>query len=496
MEKEQAAHLDNMVDVMTEKELEYSEDTTVTVSARGFNAVVEKSNAEKRLVRKIDRTIFPLMCTIGFLQFMDKSALTYGAVLGMLTDVNLQGSQYSLLTTVFYIGYLCMQLPNSYLVQRFPIAKYLGVNICIWGMILACIGISQNFSQMAGLRFILGFFEGVVYPGFQLLTNTFYRKQEIQARNSSWIVMNGLAQALGGLIGYGIGHMEMVLNYHAWQWIMFIFGSATALFGIIVFVFLIDDPRSPRFNLTEEEKLIVEDRLRDNGVKRHQEWEADQFWEAIRDPKTYAFFLCAFLNSISSGGLNPFSTLIVQGLGFSGLNSILLNIPAGVVNASLILLAVLIHLKTNDILLVAIGMEALATLGLILLVATTSVGPRLFGYYIGYGYVATFVLMMTCLSSNTYGYTKKLFTQGIFFIGYTAGNAVGPLLMTGNQAPTYIPGMIGCIAANVLLIAVLFSLRQWMAHLNRKKAGNHNGTFIDPGEDITDLQYDKMIYKL
>jgi MFS family permease len=203
------------------------------------------------------------------------------------------------------------------MVQRLPIARYLGANICIWGVILACIGASQNFTQMAGLRFALGFFEGVVYPGFQLLTNTFYRKQEIQARNGAWEGMNGIAQALGGLIGFGIGHMEGVLNHYAWSWIQFIFGGATCLFGVIVFFFLIDDPRSPRWNWTEEEKAIVEQRLKDNGVKRHPEWKVDQAWETLRDPKTYAFFLASFLNSVGSGALNPFGTLIVQGLGFS-----------------------------------------------------------------------------------------------------------------------------------------------------------------------------------
>ena len=33
-----------------------------------------------------------------------------GAVIGMMTDVKLQGNEYSLLTTVFYMGYLAIQV--------------------------------------------------------------------------------------------------------------------------------------------------------------------------------------------------------------------------------------------------------------------------------------------------------------------------------------------------------------------------------------------------
>ena len=108
MEKEELGRLDQMMDAMVKEEVEYTEDKTVKLSTR--LPVVEISPAEKRLVRKIDRTIFPLMCSVGFLQFMDKSTLTYGAVIGMMTDVKLQGNEYSLLTTVFYMGYLAMQV--------------------------------------------------------------------------------------------------------------------------------------------------------------------------------------------------------------------------------------------------------------------------------------------------------------------------------------------------------------------------------------------------
>jgi hypothetical protein len=174
----------------------------------------------------------------------------------------------------------------------------------------------------------------------------------------------------------------------------------------------------------------------------------------------------------------------------------LLNVPIGVVDAILILITVLLHRKTKDILFIAMGMNGIATLGLILMVSSTNIGARLCGLYFSYGYVSTFILMMTCISTNTYGYTKKLFTQAVFLIGYTTGSIVAPLFMTTDQAPRYIGGTIGCIASNSVLMVLLFLLRLYMLRMNRKKASNTDGTFADPGEDITDLQYDKMVYKL
>ena len=98
---------------------------------------------------------------------------------------------------------------------------------------------------------------------------------------------------------------------------MIILGSVTCLVGIVVFFMLIDEPYSPRLHLTEDEKLIVADRLADNGVYRTTEFKREQVIEALKDRKTWIFFLCALLNNMTNGALTTFSTLITQGFGFS-----------------------------------------------------------------------------------------------------------------------------------------------------------------------------------
>lgn len=98
---------------------------------------------------------------------------------------------------------------------------------------------------------------------------------------------------------------------------MIILGSVTSLLGIFVFIFLIDDPRSPKLHLTENEAIIMEERLKDTGIKRSNKIEWGQVRECFKDPKTYAWFLISMLVNISNGALTTFSGLITVGLGFS-----------------------------------------------------------------------------------------------------------------------------------------------------------------------------------
>ena len=60
----------------------------------------------RKLIRKIDLTIAPLLAAVYFLQFLDKTTLSYTAVMGIRDDTHLKGQDYSNLSMLFYIGTL------------------------------------------------------------------------------------------------------------------------------------------------------------------------------------------------------------------------------------------------------------------------------------------------------------------------------------------------------------------------------------------------------
>ena len=72
--------------------------------AEAGSAILEDPIQLKRLVRKIDLTIAPLLAAVYFLQFLDKTTLSYTAVMGIRTDTHLKGQDYSDLSMLFYIG--------------------------------------------------------------------------------------------------------------------------------------------------------------------------------------------------------------------------------------------------------------------------------------------------------------------------------------------------------------------------------------------------------
>lgn len=63
------------------------------------------------------------------LQAIDKSTLGYAAVFELREDVGLVGTQYSWLSSLFYVGYFVWEYPTNMLLQKFPIGKYMSATV-------------------------------------------------------------------------------------------------------------------------------------------------------------------------------------------------------------------------------------------------------------------------------------------------------------------------------------------------------------------------------
>lgn len=54
--------------------------------------------------------------------------VNFAQQMGLLQDTGMSQDQYSYMALAFYCTYLALELPSGYLMQRLPVAKYLGVN--------------------------------------------------------------------------------------------------------------------------------------------------------------------------------------------------------------------------------------------------------------------------------------------------------------------------------------------------------------------------------
>ncbi|BFZ59204.1 hypothetical protein YB2330_000208 [Saitoella coloradoensis] len=470
MDKNEVEHLEN---AQRDPLADHLKDSAIyRVDADDAASVLITPEAEKALLRKIDRWIIPFLGMSYAWQYVDKTTLSYAALFGIREDTHLKGTEYSWLSALFYFGYMFAEYPTNYFLQRFPVGKYLGVNVVLWGGTLMCLAACHNFITLAVVRVILGAFEACATPSFMLLTGMFYRRSEQPVRIGLWYTCNGVAIAFGGLFAYAIGHIQGSLA--SWRYLFLIIGAITVLWGIILILFLADSPMKAKWLTPEERALAVARLAEENLGVENKEFKMYQVKEAITDPKTYLFFLFALSSNIPNGGLSNFGSLIIKGFGYDKLATTLLQIPYGTGIALAIVSCVYINdrlLPPNSrcwIMVAYLIPNVVGSLGLYLIPQEHKI-PLLICYYLTGFYNATFVVGLSFITGNVAGHTKKVIVQAFLFVGYSVGNIAGPFFYKTSEAPKYTMGIISMLASYCLEIAVILCLRFVFGRENAKK---------------------------
>jgi cyanate permease len=57
--------------------------------------------------------------------------------MGLSSDTKMTAADFSYLATFFYVTFAVFQPVHAYLMQKFPTAQYLAVNVVLWGVTLA-----------------------------------------------------------------------------------------------------------------------------------------------------------------------------------------------------------------------------------------------------------------------------------------------------------------------------------------------------------------------
>lgn len=133
----------------------------------------------------------------------------------------LKGNEYANLGTIFYVGYIVAEPLQCWLMQKFPIGKFIGVNVTCWGVLVAATAGAKSYGALMTIRILLGVFEASVAPSLILITGMWWTKAEQSRRTGLWYMQIGVAQIVGAGLSYGFQHVKST-KFANWQ-ILFLF---------------------------------------------------------------------------------------------------------------------------------------------------------------------------------------------------------------------------------------------------------------------------------
>ncbi|OAP60802.1 hypothetical protein AYL99_05804 [Fonsecaea erecta] len=454
---------------------------------------------EKKLVRKIDRRLLPVLCLVYGIQFYDKAMLAQAALFGLEKDLDLNvGNRFVFSSSIFYLGFIVGAYPAIMMAQRWPIERVAAGITFIWGVTVMCSAACKTYGSFYTQRFFLGVIEAGISPIFMLVVGGWYKKDEQALRMGAWYSCTGYISIVSPLINYGLGHITGG-SLHSWQYMYLFAGGVTTLLSIFVEYFLPPDPiRAKHF--TDRERYIAVARLRvNNAGVRNIHFKPSQVFDALTDVRFLLLFFTTFLMFFANGANSTMAPIIVHSFGYSTLNSLLLVVPAGFVSGTIELLVCYLAYRFKGIriyLFVICVCTTMLSCLLLWQLPRSAKGGLLFAIEILPAFGGGYAILMGLQIANTAGYTKRSVTASGLFIAWCLGNFTGPLLFKTKDAPVYAPAFAVTVAglAAAVVLAIIYRFVCKFENSKRDESGMTEAYEHAYNDDLTDRKNKQFRY--
>lgn len=186
--------------------------------------------------------LVPLLFALMFFNYLDRVNVGFAA-LRMNGDLKFSATIYGLGATIFFAGYVLLQIPSNLIVYRVGARRWLSVMLFAWGGISAATAFIWSADSFYALRFALGLAEAGFLPAAALYATYWFPEKYRGRAISGYIIATSCSTVIGGPIATAlITYLDRVLGLHGWQWMFLGEGVPAVLLGFFVLYWLTDKP--------------------------------------------------------------------------------------------------------------------------------------------------------------------------------------------------------------------------------------------------------------
>ncbi|KAL8657956.1 MAG: hypothetical protein Q9202_007640 [Teloschistes flavicans] len=430
---------------------------------------------QRAIIHRVDRRLVVTLGLIYCLAQIDRGNMGNASIAGMRDDLGLDiGYRYSIAVLVFSPTYIAFQPLTTVLTRKIGPRIFLTAITFLWGATQIGFGFVNKWTDLAGLRTVLGIFEAGVYPSAVYLLATWYSRYDVGKRYFGFYVIGCIALAFGGILAYGLMQMDGLAGRSGWRWIFIMEGAITCAASFLAYFFLVDFPekadRSWRFLNTDERDLILRRIDRDRDDAKVEPFTLGRFLRPALELKIWIFGLISFFIITTSSAVAIFLPIILRdNMGFSIAASQCLIAPPYTLGALVMALSAYLgdHYHVRGPILIANSL--LTLVGLPVMGFAPSPGVRYFGVFLlTAGANANIPVALAYQANNTRGQWNRAFCSAIFVAFGGVGHISGATVFRSQDSPRYSPGIAGAIACNVLIIFCVLGQSAYFYRANKQ----------------------------
>ncbi|GAA6032524.1 hypothetical protein JCM8097_004799 [Rhodosporidiobolus ruineniae] len=440
--------------------------------------------AEKRLARKLDRRILPMVALLYLFCFIDRSNIGNARLAGLETDLGMTGYDYNTSLSCFYVAYTVFEFPCQMLNKWMGPGRSIPLLSTLFGLLTFCVAYVNSFGALCAVRFLLGISEGAILPGIALYLSRFYRKDELSWRIACYIVCAPGAGAVGALLASGLITVPPIGSVHTWRTIFFVEGIISMGLGVISYFVLPGTSGTCKW-LSAEERALAEARVKSEYVGQQTVVDALQkkaILQGIFNPTTLVAAVLFLLNNITVQGVGFFLPTIINTI-FPGRTTVqqnLLAVPPYVVGIICTLVAGWSMMKLKSRGLVAIASAPWPIVGYVIYVSTLQAHAR---------YAAAFVVALGAfqfgpicaawVAVNQTSDTARAAAIGTNVLFGNLGGLISTWMFLPKDSPRYLSANATNLATSAVMLILSVGLHVWQQKENRAKERGRDDHYLE-----------------
>ncbi|KIW77637.1 hypothetical protein Z517_07469 [Fonsecaea pedrosoi CBS 271.37] len=451
--------LDDKVDIQHyDQELAF-QDSPKIIEADDLE-YVEGTPEEKKLLRKIDLRLIPILWAMYIFNYLDRTNIGNAKVGGMEKDLSLSSSDYSLVLSIFFVAYLLFEPPAVMILARTKPSIFLPSIMIAWGAVSVAIKGIDSLGGLVAFRIALGLLEAGFFPGVMLVLSCWYKPSELSKRIAIFYTGTILAGAFGGLLAGGIiDGMEGVGGVRGWKWLFIIEGLGTVAIGVIAFFLLPDYPTNTKWLSAQERKLATTRLIIREDLDSKMPYKKALIL-SIKDWKMWLFMVS--LNTIlASGTVSYFFPTLMGALGYKGRMVQFMTVPIYAVTLVVTVATGFSADHTRQKAYHVVGCSVLAIVSFIICAASTHFSVRYAFICFGFAGVQACVPLLISWEVTMFPGRERRAVSVPIINGFgNLASVYGSFIWPAEDAPRYIMGFAVMTSFMFIAGAVAFMIKK------------------------------------
>ena len=234
---------------------------------------------------------------------------------------------------IFFVGYMVLQIPGGLLASHWDARKTVAILMVLWGLVAVATGFVQTATQLYVARFVLGIFEGGVWPAVLVLLANWFPQNERARANALWMSCLPISAVfMAPLTGW-------LLNFLHWRTVFIIEGLPPLVWVVVWWLLVANHPSEAKWISSEERDYIETAMARENSSKAV----SSGYLAALTDRTVIWLFIAYFFWMAGFYGFTMWVPAVVKSFAGAGASAGIV----GVLSASPFLFALLSMLVTS-----------------------------------------------------------------------------------------------------------------------------------------------------